>query len=67
MTVACGGCQGLGAHVRWCPEVVGVRASRLGVLADRVEALADEIGATSPQAANDLYRVAAHLLAEAKP
>ena len=27
MPSACGGCDGLGAHRRWCPKVVGAYAS----------------------------------------
>lgn len=58
----CGGCQGLGAHWRWCPEVVGRRASHLGVLAERAEDLGDTIGANEPGAANACYRAASILL-----
>ena len=38
----CGGCNDLGAHARWCPEVHGRLAARYGSQASKAEALADE-------------------------
>jgi hypothetical protein len=60
----CGGCEGGGAHWRWCPAVVGRTASLLGQQADAAEDLGDRVGANVPGAANHLY-VAASLLREA--
>lgn len=57
----CGGCNDLGAHKRWCPEVHGRLAARYGSQASKAEALADEVGANCPQAANALYRAAGEL------
>lgn len=57
----CGGCEGQGAHWRWCPELVGPEASRFGILADQAEALGDQVGANNTSAANHLY-IAASLL-----
>lgn len=60
----CGGCEGEGAHWRWCPAVVGRHANVLGVLSDEAEALGDRVGANQTGAANHLW-VAAGLLREA--
>ena len=40
----CGGCMGIGAHARWCPERVGLTAWRLGLASEAVESMADQIG-----------------------
>lgn len=61
----CGGCLDLGAHRRWCPEVVGEKAARLGRFAEEAESLGDRIGANDPSAANDCYRAAARLRGQA--
>lgn len=61
----CGGCRDLGAHSRWCKEVVGPRAERLGITSERVQDLADQIGSLSPLAANRLYAAARDLRAQA--
>jgi hypothetical protein len=53
----------MGAHRRWCPAVVGERASRLGRLSEQAEAIGDQVGSNDPIAANHLY-TAAVLLAE---
>ena len=45
----CGGCNDLGAHTRWCPEVHGRLAARYGSQASKAEALADEVGADKPR------------------
>lgn len=59
----CGGCEGQGAHWKWCPEVVGQAASRFGQLADQAEALGDQVGPNEMGAANHLW-AAAGLLRE---
>lgn len=51
----CGGCLGLGAHRRWCPEVIGRQASFLGRLAEDAEDLGDQIGPNVMGAANHCY------------
>ena len=55
----CGGCEGKGAHWRWCPVVVGRNASITGQQSARANNLADEVGANEPGAANHLYAAAA--------
>jgi len=62
----CGGCRDLGAHIRWCPEVVGPTAARLGDLADQAEDVADRVGPLWPDTANWLYTFAARARAKAQ-
>ena len=62
----CGGCEGAGAHRRWCPERVGRQASQLGLLSERAEDLADMVGSNLPEASNALYRAAGLLREKAK-
>lgn len=62
----CGGCEGIGAHWRWCPAVVGESASRWGQRAQEAENLADTVGANEPGAANHLYAAAGLLRALAE-
>ena len=62
----CGGCEGLGSHRRWCPEVVGAAASRLGLQSEKAQDLGDRVGANCYDAANALYRAAGLLLVEAR-
>jgi len=62
----CGGCEGLGSHRRWCPEVVGEAASYLGLKSEEAEHLGDLVGANCAGAANALYRAAGLLLVEAR-
>lgn len=57
----CGGCDGLGAHWRWCPAVIGETASRYGQLADQAESLGDRVGGNDPGTANLLYAAAGRL------
>jgi hypothetical protein len=57
----CGGCEGQGAHVRWCPEVVGPAASIMGSYAERAESLGDSVGPNDMGAANHLWAAAALL------
>lgn len=61
----CGGCRDLGAHARWCPEVVGHKASKLGQASEQADALGDFIGSTDPALANAAYVLAMRLLAAA--
>ena len=61
----CGGCRDLGAHVRWCPEVVGYRASRIGTMSDELNAMGDFIGSSNTFRANKCYDLAEHLKDEA--
>jgi hypothetical protein len=61
----CGGCQGLGAHRRWCPANVGFHASVLGRWSQEADDLADAVGSNEPAAANHLYVAAAVLRARA--
>lgn len=51
----------MGAHWRWCPEVVGFSASQFGQLSEAAESLGDRVGANEPGAANHLYRAAGML------
>lgn len=58
---SCGGCEGKGAHRRWCPAVVTPRAALLGPLGERAESLGDTVGANEPDATNHLYAAASLL------
>lgn len=62
----CGGCRGLGAHVRWCPAVVGLSASVRGRQAEGAESLADSVGSNNVIASNLLYQASALLRADAQ-
>lgn len=66
MTRRCGGCEGKGAHWRWCPRIVGQAASWIGQYAQQAEDLADSVGANEPDAANMLYGAAGRLRALAE-
>ena len=57
----CGGCQGIGAHRRWCPAVVGMTAHAWAIRASLTDDLADEVGSNDPEMANQLYRLAAQM------
>lgn len=57
----CGGCEGQGAHWRWCPWVVGANASIMGQQADRAESLGDSVGPNEMGASNHLWAAAALL------
>ena len=61
----CGGCEGRGAHWRWCPNWVGRSASRLGTQGDAAEALGDSVGPNHMGASNALWAAAAMLHEEA--
>lgn len=61
MSEYCGGCAGEGRHRRWCPWVVGARASRYGEMAAQADALADQIGGNEPDLANIAYDLAGRL------
>jgi hypothetical protein len=63
--MTCGGCEGAGAHRRWCVAVVGYMASHLGRQSEQAEALADEVGSACPGAANHLYVAGSLLRTEA--
>lgn len=54
----CGGCEGKGAHWRWCAKVVGERSWFLGCLGDEADHLADAVGSNNTSAANHLYSAA---------
>lgn len=64
----CGGCEGKGAHRRWCAASVGHSASVFGGYAEAAENLADSVGSNEMGAANHLYAASALLrsLAEAR-
>lgn len=66
MSSDCGGCEGIGAHKRWCEAEHGWAAHRLGRQAAKAEALADEVGSNHYDAANALYRAAGLLTEKAK-
>lgn len=66
MNRECGGCEGKGAHWRWCPEEVGLRAHMLGRWSEQAEALADTVGSNNPGAANALYHAAGLLRDDAE-
>jgi len=57
----CGGCEGKGAHWRWCQNVVGERSWFLGCLGDEASHLADSVGSNNTSAANYLYASASLL------
>ena len=59
----CGGCQGIGAHRRWCEAAVGRAASIMGRQAQQAESLGDSVGPNEMGAANHLW-AAASLLRE---
>ena len=63
---ACGGCEGLGSHRRWCREVVGYVAGRLGPLSEGIEEAGDLVGANNAGLANLLYAAAGELRAFAR-
>lgn len=62
----CGGCQGLGAHRRWCPAVVGLPASIWGRMGEQLEDLGDRIGSNEFAASNHCYAAAGLMKAKAK-
>ena len=64
--MTCGGCQGLGAHTRWCREVVGYLPSVLGPLSERIENAGDTVGSNDTELANLLYVAASNLRFYAK-
>lgn len=66
MTEQCGGCEGQGAHRRWCPNVVGPTASRLGSWSMRVDDIADEVGSNDTGTTNLLYAAAGRLRRKAE-
>lgn len=53
----CGGCNGQGAHWKWCPAVKGELASMLGQCADRAEDIGDQVGANYMEGSNAAYRL----------
>lgn len=57
----CGGCEGLGAHRRWCPVDVGETAAYFGQLSEEAEALGDRIGPNDMGAANRAWQLAGML------
>lgn len=61
----CGGCDGLGAHWRWCRTAYGAKANFLGTWSVNAGNLADTIGSNCPGAANHMYQAAALLEQEA--
>ena len=46
----------MGAHRRWCEEVVGRSAAKLGQYAERLESMGDSVG--EPEAANVMWHAA---------
>lgn len=61
MSQDCGGCEGKGAHRRWCPASVGHSASVFGQAAEEAEALGDRVGSNEMGAANLLYSASGRL------
>lgn len=57
----CGGCEGKGAHRRWCPVEVGERAAYFGQLSEQAENLGDRIGPNDMGAANRAWALAGEL------
>jgi len=51
----------MGAHWRWCPEIVGLGASIAGRQAEEAGALGDRVGANEMGASNHLW-IAAGML-----
>jgi hypothetical protein len=66
VTRTCGGCNGLGAHWRWCPVAVGRAASLLGQWSQQAGTLGDLVGPNEYGAANHLWAAAALLRAKAE-
>lgn len=54
----CGGCNGLGAHKRWCITTVGPVASKLGPCSESMEEWGDRVGGVDGDTANMLYSIA---------
>ncbi len=63
---ACGGCQGLGSHQRWCRVVVGVAASVYGPMGEQLETMGDTVGSNNTGIANRLYGLSAEVRAWAE-
>lgn len=51
----CGGCDGQGAHKRWCAAVVGLPASIYGPMAEQLESMGDRVGPNNHELANRLW------------
>lgn len=51
----------LGAHTRWCPTAVGVRAHQYGTTAAMLDNCGDMIGATDAAMANRCWTLADEL------
>lgn len=58
--------MGLGAHWRWCPEVVGLSASMMGRYAEQADSLGDSVGANDMGASNHLWIAAGMLRTRAQ-
>lgn len=65
MQRVCGGCEGKGAHWRWCPEVVGRSASLMGQQAQQANSLGDSVGPNNMGASNLLWQAAEMLRRDA--
>lgn len=61
MQRVCGGCEGKGAHWRWCPKVVGPSASMMGRYAQQADSLGDSVGANDMGASNLLWQASGML------
>lgn len=57
----CGGCQGKGAHRRWCVNHVGRFASIYGPMAEQLEQMGDTVGPNNMGLSNRLWRLSADM------
>lgn len=63
---ACGGCQNIGAHKRWCINKVGLTASVYGPMAEQLEAMGDRVGPNNMGLANELWHLSGEMRAWAE-
>lgn len=62
----CGGCQGQGAHRRWCRQVVGLGASVYGPMSEQLESMGDTVGPNNMELSNRLWALSADMKTWAK-
>lgn len=57
----CGGCEGKGAHRRWCPAAVGLAASVYGPMAEQLESMGDRVGPNNMGLSNKLWALSSEM------
>lgn len=62
----CGGCQGVGAHRRWCRAVVGLSASIYGPMSEQLGSMGDTVGPNNKDLANRLWALSGDMREWAK-